>query len=72
MTYIRVYLKFCEGCGSLWFRAQDSAGVYCGTCAREMNVLPPPRPLHRGGRPRRKTTDRARRRRPAHHGGGAA
>lgn len=32
MVYKRIYLKVCEGCGSLWFRSQESTNVYCTSC----------------------------------------
>lgn len=41
--FIRISLKTCEACGILWFRAEDSIEVYCGTCARKMRRLPAPR-----------------------------
>jgi hypothetical protein len=64
MTYVRVFLKICEGCGALWLRSDEGKDVYCGRCARRMQELPPPRPKRRGGRPRL--------RRAAHVRGGAA
>ena len=33
--YLRIFLKVCEGCGVLWFRAQGCAEVYCPGCARK-------------------------------------
>jgi hypothetical protein len=64
MMYLRVFLKVCEGCGSLWFRAQESVGVYCAGCAARMQALPPGRPGRRYGRRKRHTC--------AEHGAGAA
>jgi hypothetical protein len=53
MMYLRVFLKVCEGCGSLWFRAQESVDVYCAGCAARMRALPPGRPGRRYGRRKR-------------------
>jgi uncharacterized Zn finger protein (UPF0148 family) len=47
MTYLQVFLKVCEGCGILWFRAQNSIDVYCPACAQRMRSLPPVRPSRR-------------------------
>ena len=52
MTYVRIFLKICEGCGALWLRAHGSEDVYCVACSRKMRTLPAPRPMRRGGRPR--------------------
>jgi hypothetical protein len=41
MMYLRIFLKVCEGCGSLWFRAQDSQEIYCPACAPRLAALPP-------------------------------
>ncbi len=41
MMYLRIFLKVCEGCGSLWFRAQDSPEVYCPSCSPRLAALPP-------------------------------
>jgi hypothetical protein len=32
MEYLRVQLKVCEGCGSLWFRTQSAAEMVYGRC----------------------------------------
>jgi hypothetical protein len=40
MTYLRVYLKVCEGCGGLWFRTQDRIDVYCPSCAEKLQGFP--------------------------------
>jgi len=40
MTYVRIFLKICEGCGVLWLRAYDSQDVYCAACSRTMRTLP--------------------------------
>lgn len=41
MMYLQIFLKVCEGCGSLWFRAQDSPDVYCPSCAPRLTAIPP-------------------------------
>lgn len=41
MMYLRIFLKVCEGCGSLWFRAQDNPEIYCPGCSPRLAVLPP-------------------------------
>jgi hypothetical protein len=51
--YVRVLLKICEGCGSLWFRAQDVPAVYCRSCAEKLRDFPDPATRKRRGRPRR-------------------
>ena len=51
MTYKRVTLKVCEGCGTLWFRKQASAGVYCGPCTEVLRHFPDPKTRRRPGRP---------------------
>jgi uncharacterized Zn finger protein (UPF0148 family) len=48
--YLRIFLKVCEGCGVLWFRANGCAEVYCPGCARRMRSLPPVRRTRRPGR----------------------
>jgi hypothetical protein len=50
MTYLRIFLKVCEGCGSLWFRTQDSPEVYCSGCSARMRSLPQARRSRRPGR----------------------
>lgn len=30
---LRVQLKICEGCGCLWYRAQNHCSSYCRECA---------------------------------------
>jgi hypothetical protein len=47
MTYLQVFLKVCERCGILWFRAENSIDVYCPPCACHMRTLPPGRPSRR-------------------------
>ncbi len=55
MMYLRIFLKVCEGCGGLWYRAQDCTEVYCPGCAARMRTLPrrrhSTRPGRRGRRP---------------------
>src|SRR5277367_2870304 len=53
MTFMRVNLKVCEGCGGLWFRAQELSEVYCATCATRLRAFPAPRSRRVPGRPRR-------------------
>ena len=38
---IHLELKYCERCGSLWFRECDSGRVYCDGCLVALNELPP-------------------------------
>jgi hypothetical protein len=40
MTYLRVQLKVCEGCGGLWFRPQDRTDIYCFSCAEKLKGFP--------------------------------
>jgi hypothetical protein len=40
MTYLKVQLKVCEGCGGLWFRTQDKLDIYCSSCASKLNGYP--------------------------------
>ena len=48
-----VQLKICEGCGSLWFRAQGQ-GVYCRQCEIKLKDFPAPESRKKRGRPSRK------------------
>lgn len=50
MNYLRRDLKVCEGCGGLWVRTGEAAGVYCRHCSPRMAELPARRTL-RAGRP---------------------
>jgi hypothetical protein len=50
---LRVELKVCEGCGSLWHRTQDQ-GVYCKECVEKLGDFPAPETRKRRGRPGRK------------------
>lgn len=51
---LRVQLKICEGCGSLWYRAQTHEGVYCRECEVKLRDFPSPESRKRRGRPCRK------------------
>lgn len=39
---MRVELKYCEHCGSLWVR-EAGTGVYCATCEPKVADLPVPK-----------------------------
>jgi hypothetical protein len=43
LEIIRLELKYCERCGGLWVRTQDSGDVYCPFCVTDMLDLPIPR-----------------------------
>ena len=52
MGYVRMDLKVCEGCGTLWFRAGSTEGVYCQACTRMLAEFRAPtrrRPAGRTG-----------------------
>jgi uncharacterized Zn finger protein (UPF0148 family) len=51
---LRVQLKICEGCGCLWYRAQNIGSVYCLRCEVKLKDFPTPESRKRPGRPRRK------------------
>jgi len=51
---VRVHLKICEGCGCLWFRAQNQGSVYCCECETKLKDFPEPESRKRRGRPPRK------------------
>jgi hypothetical protein len=53
MNYLRLTLKVCEGCGTLWLRRVSIDSVYCATCARQLSAFPSARGKHAGGRPSR-------------------
>ncbi len=53
MTYQRVMLKVCEGCGTLWIRKQAMGGVYCGPCTEVFEHFPDPKTRLRPGRPKK-------------------
>jgi hypothetical protein len=38
---VRMELKYCEHCGSLWLRPSGTEGVYCESCQRKVAELPP-------------------------------
>ena len=38
---IRLELKYCERCGSLWLREADSAGIYCARCEAAVDRMAP-------------------------------
>jgi hypothetical protein len=40
---IRVELKYCERCGSLWLRECGAGVVYCSNCQPEVAELPLPK-----------------------------
>ena len=50
MNYLRLDLKVCEGCGTLWLRSVTSNGVYCRSCATRLSEFPAPRGKSRAGR----------------------
>jgi uncharacterized Zn finger protein (UPF0148 family) len=52
---LRVQLKICEGCGSLFFRAQTEGTIYCRCCEEKLKEFPSPESRKRRGRPGRKT-----------------
>jgi CRISPR-associated Cas5-like protein len=52
---LRVFLKVCEGCGCLWYRAQAEIGVYCSSCHDRFKEFPTPRSRKRSGRPKKLT-----------------
>ncbi len=54
MTYLRIHLKVCEGCGSLWFRPQDGMDIYCTSCATKLTHFPK-MVKRRPGRPCKRT-----------------
>jgi hypothetical protein len=56
---LRVQLKVCEGCGCLWYRAQDHLSVYCQPCEVKLREFPAPETRKRRGRPVRKPVMRA-------------
>jgi hypothetical protein len=52
---VRVQLKICEGCGSLFYRTQSLGSIYCRGCAVKLRDFPTPDSRKRRGRPGRKT-----------------
>jgi hypothetical protein len=55
---LRVYLKVCEGCGCLWYRAQSIGSVYCKECEVRLRDFPAPESRKRPGRAGRKPIKR--------------
>lgn len=55
---LRVQLKICEGCGSLFYRAQSEGTIYCRGCEAKLKDFPSPESRKRRGRPGRKTIPR--------------
>ncbi len=49
MTQVKMQLKVCEGCGTLWVRSV-AGGVYCGRCALLLSDFPTPLSRKRRGR----------------------
>ncbi len=37
---VRMELKYCERCGSLWLRESGKSSVYCGNCQPKVAELP--------------------------------
>ncbi len=37
---LRVQLKVCEGCGCLWYRAQNICSSYCRECVNLLKDFP--------------------------------
>jgi hypothetical protein len=56
---LRVQLKICEGCGSLWYRPETQGSVYCRGCETKLRDFPSPETRKRRGRPGRKPHTRA-------------
>ena len=54
MTYLKMTLKVCEGCGNLWLRGQAGTTVYCQRCAEMLKNFPDPKTRRRPGRPPKK------------------
>jgi hypothetical protein len=50
LSYLRMDLKVCEGCGVLWLRTRTVDGVYCNGCVGRLAEFPAPRGVHAGGR----------------------
>jgi uncharacterized Zn finger protein (UPF0148 family) len=53
---MRVQLKICEGCGSLFYRAQTEGTIYCRGCEEKLKDFPSPESRKRRGRRSRPTT----------------
>lgn len=56
--FLQVQLKVCEGCGNLWFRAQNQDEVYCAVCSRKLAAFPRPGSRKKRGRPSSRTLTR--------------
>jgi hypothetical protein len=56
---LRVHLKVCEGCGSLWYRPQTLGTVYCKACESKLRDFPLPESRKRRGRPLRRNVARS-------------
>lgn len=50
MNEMRMDLKVCEGCGTLWLRSRTAAGVYCRRCTVHLAEYPAPRVKRVGAR----------------------
>ena len=55
---LRVQLKICEGCGSLFFRPQAKGNIYCQSCEVKLKDFPSPESRKRRGRPSSKVLPR--------------
>lgn len=55
---LRVQLKICEGCGSLFFRPQTKGNIYCQSCEVKLKEFPSPESRKRRGRPSSKVIPR--------------
>jgi hypothetical protein len=45
---VRMELKYCEHCGSLWMRVTGTEAVYCENCQPKVAELPPPQKKNPG------------------------
>ncbi len=50
MNDLRMDLKVCEGCGTLWLRVSETKGVYCRACTVKLSAFPAPRRRRSGVR----------------------
>lgn len=39
LEIIHLELKYCERCGGLWLRPEDTDEVYCGSCSVQMSAF---------------------------------
>jgi hypothetical protein len=37
---VRLELKYCEECGGLWLRIENTSGSYCASCEQRLDKLP--------------------------------